>query len=56
MALAFVNRQPFVSSTLIGATSMEQLATNVASVDVQLSDEVMQEIEQVHRAQPNPCP
>ena len=56
MALAFVNRQRFVSSTLIGATSMEQLATNVASVDVQLSDEVIQAIEQVHNAQPNPCP
>ena len=56
MALAFVNRQPFVSSTLIGATSMEQLATNVASVDVQLSDEVMRAIEQVHKGQPNPCP
>jgi aryl-alcohol dehydrogenase-like predicted oxidoreductase len=56
MALAFVNRQRFVSSTLIGATTMEQLATNVASVDVQLSDEVIQAIEQVHKAQPNPCP
>ena len=56
MALAFVNRQRFVSSTLIGATTMEQLATNVASVDVQLSDEVIQAIEQVPKAQPNPCP
>ncbi len=56
MALAFVNRQRFVTSTLIGATTMEQLATNVASVDVRLSDEVIQAIEQVHKAQPNPCP
>jgi aryl-alcohol dehydrogenase-like predicted oxidoreductase len=56
MALAFVNRQRFVSSTLIGATSMAQLVTNVASVDVHLSDEVIQAIEQVHKAQPNPCP
>jgi aryl-alcohol dehydrogenase-like predicted oxidoreductase len=56
MALAFVNRQRFVTSTLIGATTMAQLATNVASVDVRLSDEVMQAIEQVHKAQPNPCP
>jgi aryl-alcohol dehydrogenase-like predicted oxidoreductase len=56
MALAFVNRQRFVSSNLIGATTMEQLVTNVASADVQLSDEVLQAIEQVHKAQPNPCP
>ncbi len=56
MALAFVNRQRFVTSTLIGATTMEQLATNVASVDVRLSDEVIQAIEQIHKTQPNPCP
>ena len=56
MALAFVNRQRFVASTLIGATTMAQLATNVASVEVRLSDEVMQAIEQVHKAQSNPCP
>jgi aryl-alcohol dehydrogenase-like predicted oxidoreductase len=56
MALAFVNRQRFVTSTLIGATTMEQLATNVASVDVRLSDEVVEAIERVHRQQPNPCP
>jgi aryl-alcohol dehydrogenase-like predicted oxidoreductase len=56
MALAFVNRQQFVTSTLIGATTLEQLMTNVASVDVRLSDDVVDAIEQVHRRQPNPCP
>ena len=56
MALAFVNRQPFVTSTLIGATTMEQLEINLASVDVRLSDEVMQAIEEVHRTYSNPCP
>ena len=56
MALAFVNRQRFVTSTVIGATTMAQLATNVASVDVRLSDEVLKAIEEVHKAQPNPCP
>ncbi len=56
MALAFVNRQRFVTSTLIGATTMEQLVTNVASIDVHLPDEVVQAIDQVHKAQPNPCP
>jgi aryl-alcohol dehydrogenase-like predicted oxidoreductase len=56
MALAFVNRQPFVASTLIGATTMAQLDTNLASVDVRLSDEVTGAIEDVHRTYSNPCP
>src|SRR5262249_35946704 len=56
MALAFVNRQRFVTSTLIGATTMDQLATNLASIDVKLSDEVLQAIESVHGTYSNPCP
>jgi aryl-alcohol dehydrogenase-like predicted oxidoreductase len=56
MALAFVNRQRFVTSTLIGATTMDQLKTNIGSADVSLSDEVIEAIEAVHLAQPNPCP
>lgn len=56
MALAFVNRQRFLTSNLIGATTMTQLKTNLGSASLELSDEVMQAIEAVHRAQPNPCP
>ena len=56
MALAFVNRQRFVTSTLIGATTLEQLATNLASIDVRLSDEIVEAIESVHRTHSNPCP
>jgi aryl-alcohol dehydrogenase-like predicted oxidoreductase len=56
MALAFVNRQRFVASTLIGATTMAQLRTNVGSAAIQLSEDVIGEIERVHREQPNPCP
>lgn len=56
MALAFVNRQRFVTSTLIGATTSEQLETNLASIGVQLSDAVVQAIEDVHTRHPNPCP
>jgi aryl-alcohol dehydrogenase-like predicted oxidoreductase len=56
MALAFVNRQRFLTSNLIGATSMEQLKKNVASSEITLSEEVVNAIEAVHRAQPNPCP
>ena len=56
MALAFVTRQPFVTSNIIGATSLEQLDSNLASIDLQLSEEVLAGIEAIHKAQPNPAP
>ena len=56
MALAFVNRQPFVTSSIIGATTMDQLAANVASADLELDRSVLKRIEEIHQSQPNPCP
>lgn len=56
MALAYVNERPFVTSNIIGATSMEQLKENIESAELVLSPEVMAEIEAVHKAQSNPCP
>ena len=56
MALAFVNSRPFVTSNIIGATSMEQLKTNIASIEVELSDDVLQGIEDIHNMIPNPAP
>lgn len=56
MALAFVNRQPFLTSNIIGATTMEQLRSNIASLDVELSDDVMEGIAEIHTAVPNPAP
>ncbi|MDH5327424.1 MAG: NADP(H)-dependent aldo-keto reductase [Gammaproteobacteria bacterium] len=56
MALAYVNSRSFVYSNIIGATNMEQLQANIASIDLKLSDEVLEKIEQVHRANPNPAP
>ena len=56
MALAFVNSRPFVTSTIIGATTMAQLKENLASTEVELSAEVLQKIEAVHKAIPNPAP
>ncbi|MFH6603319.1 NADP(H)-dependent aldo-keto reductase [Maribacter algicola] len=56
MALAFVNSRPFVTSNIIGATSMRQLKENIASIDVKLSDEVLQGIEAIHNEIPNPAP
>jgi len=56
MALAFVNDRPFVTSNIIGATSVAQLKENIGSIDVTLSEEVLKEIEAVHAAIPNPAP
>ncbi|GAA4312170.1 aldo/keto reductase [Pontixanthobacter gangjinensis] len=56
LALAFVNQQPFVTSNIIGATSMGQLKENIASIDVVLSEEILEEIDKIHTAIPNPAP
>ena len=54
-ANAFVNDRPFVTSNIIGATSMEQLKENIDSIDTSLSDEVLAEIQDIHLSYPNPC-
>ena len=56
MSLAFVCQQPFVTSCLIGATNMQQLSENIAAVDLELSKEVMAEIEAIHNQYPDPAP
>jgi aryl-alcohol dehydrogenase-like predicted oxidoreductase len=56
MALAFVNQQPFVTSNIIGATSLQQLTENIGSIDVILSEEILKEINLVHQQMPNPAP
>lgn len=54
MALAFVNNRPFLTSTLIGATTMAQLKSNIDSINIELSDEVIQQIEHIRREYPMP--
>jgi aryl-alcohol dehydrogenase-like predicted oxidoreductase len=56
LAIAYVNSRPFVTSTIIGATSPEQLRADIDSVRVTLSDEAIAAIEAVHRDSPDPCP
>ncbi|MGM8361020.1 NADP(H)-dependent aldo-keto reductase [Flavobacterium sp. ARAG 55.4] len=56
MALAFVNQQAFVTSNIIGATTLEQLKENIASIDLVLSEEIINEINAVHAAIPDPAP
>ena len=54
-ANAFVNDRPFVTSNIIGATTMEQLKENIDSIDLTLSKEILNEIENIHLSDPNPC-
>jgi aryl-alcohol dehydrogenase-like predicted oxidoreductase len=56
MGLAFVNTRPFLTSTIIGATNMDQLEENIGSINLELSDQLLQEIEAVHNLYPNPAP
>tara|TARA_A100001011_G_scaffold393375_1_gene483063 strand:- start:592 stop:1629 length:1038 start_codon:yes stop_codon:yes gene_type:complete len=56
MSLKFVETQPFVTSVIIGATTMEQLKINVESVNLKLSDEIINEINEIQKIYPNPCP
>jgi aryl-alcohol dehydrogenase-like predicted oxidoreductase len=56
MALAYVNSRPFLTSTIIGATGMDQLKANIASIDLELSAEVLEGIEAIHTRQPSPAP
>ena len=56
MALAYVRQQPFVASTLLGATTMEQLKTNIGSFNLTLDAEVLEGIEAIHRRYTYPAP
>jgi len=56
MALAYVNSRSFLTSTIIGATTMEQLRSNIESIQLKLSDEVLEGIEAIHTEHPNPSP
>ncbi len=56
MSLKFCELQHFTTSVIIGATTMEQLKTNIESVNVNLSDEIIKEINEIQKIYPNPCP
>jgi len=56
MSLKFCEIQPFMTSVIIGATTMEQLQTNIESVNINLTDDVINEINEVQKVYPNPCP
>ena len=56
MALAFVNSREFLTSNIIGATNLEQLKENIKSVNIELSSDLLKEIDEIHNENPFPCP
>ena len=56
LAQAFVNSRPFVTSNIIGATTMDQLKENIGSIDVDLNQEIIDKINSIHNKNPNPSP
>ena len=54
-ANAYVNNKPFVTSNIIGANSLNQLKENIESINLNLSEEILDEIDEVHFFDPNPC-
>jgi len=55
MSLAFVTQQPFVTSNIIGATSLTQLKENIGSINVTLTNDILEQINAVHNMLPNPA-
>ncbi len=56
LAQSFVNSRPFVTSNIIGATTMDQLKENIDSVNIDFTDEMMERVEKIHNENPNPSP
>ena len=56
LAQAFVNSRPFVTSNIIGATTMDQLKENIESINIKLTEEILEKINIIHNNNPNPAP
>ena len=56
LSLAFINQQSFVTSNIIGATTMEQLKQNISSINLELSEDQLEAIDAIHAIIPNPAP
>ncbi len=56
LAIKFCDTKLFTTSTIIGATSMEQLKTCIDAFDFEWTDKLEREVNELHREQPSPCP
>ena len=52
LAQSFVNSRPFVTSNIIGATTMDQLKENVESINIEFTDEMMEKVNEIHNNNP----
>ena len=56
MSLKFCEIQPFMTSVIIGATTMEQLKENIESVNIKLTEDLIKNLNDIQQIYPNPCP
>jgi aryl-alcohol dehydrogenase-like predicted oxidoreductase len=56
LAIAFVTSRPFVTSNIIGATTLDQLKTDLGSVGVTITPEIERRIDEIHQLHGNPAP
>ena len=56
MALAFAMSRSFMTSVILGATTIEQLDTDIGAADVMLSADVLEKIDALHQEFGNPAP
>jgi aryl-alcohol dehydrogenase-like predicted oxidoreductase len=56
MAISYAVSRPFVTSAIIGATTMDQLKSDIDAAELELSGQVLEDIDQIHLDYPNPCP
>ena len=56
MSLKFCEIQPFMTSVIIGATTMEQLKENIESVNINLTSDLIRDLNEIQKIYPNPCP
>ena len=56
LAQSFVNSRPFVTSNIIGATTMDQLKENVESINIEFTDDMVDRVNEIHNNNPNPSP
>ena len=56
LAQAFVNSRPFVTSNIIGATTMDQLKENIESINIEFTNEMLGRVNEIHNDNPNPSP
>ena len=55
LAHAFVLSRPFLSSSIVGVSSLEQIKSNLSSLEIKLSEEILKKINDIHFDDRNPC-